>query len=291
MDLVISIVAYNNTLNEIQHLLNELNKLNLKKYICIVDNSDKEVLNKKEVEPYNVRYFKPAENIGFGRGHNIVLKKYIEVTKNFLIINPDIFISANDVEKAVNFINNNKNIGILAPKVIHNEVNKSREYHLSSTCHLVPTPFNLFAKRFFSKYFKKSIDFYNLESMDKDKIQFVPNLSGCCLFVSSLALKNIGFFDERFFLYMEDVDFVRRFVKSYWTIYFPEIEAIHERKSLSYKQIKYLLIHLFSAIKYFNKWGWFFDKERKNINNITLKLLNSQLDEIIKNHIPLKLNI
>ncbi len=270
MEIIISMVLYNNTFHEIEPILKELNKVRLKKRICIVDNSQNS-LNESLLSKFAIEYIKTGKNLGFGKGHNIVFRKYIEKSEIFLILNPDIFIEAKHIEKAYNFMINNKEIGILAPKVLHN----TEEYHLSSTCHLIPTPFNLFSKRFFPNFFKKSIDFYNLEAMKKEQIQFVPNLSGCCLFISSNAFKKVGYFDERFFLYMEDVDFVRRVAKYFYTIYFPEIEALHKRASLSYRKIKYLLIHLISAIKYFNKWGWFFDRERDKINKKTLSLLNN----------------
>jgi GT2 family glycosyltransferase len=274
MDIVISMVIYNNSFQEIEKCLEELNKIKLDKTICIVDNSDKTSLHKPDLNKYNIKYYKMNKNLGFGKAHNFIFKKYLDLTNVFFIINPDIFISATDIEKGYQVINENKNIAILAPKVIQDNIGVKEGYHLSSTCHLLPTPFNLFAKRFFPKFFKSSIDQYNLEFMDKEKVQFIPNLSGCCLFIKADCLKKIGFFDYRFFLYMEDVDFVRRMAKYFDTLYYPEITAVHSRGSLSYKKIKYLLIHISSAIKYFNKWGWVIDNERKEINNHTLKLIN-----------------
>lgn len=55
----------------------------------------------------------------------------------------------------------------------------------------------------------------------------------------------------------------RRIGQKYKVIYFPEAEIFHEHGKASYKSRKLMMFHVKSAIKYFNKWGWFFDKERK----------------------------
>ena len=78
-------------------------------------------------------------------------------------------------------------------------------------------------------------------------------------------LKENGF-DERFFMYLEDVDLSRRMYK-YKNYYYPDISVIHKHNKESYKTLKMTFIHIKSAIKYFNKWHWFFDRGRKEINS------------------------
>ncbi len=107
------------------------------------------------------------------------------------------------------------------------------------------------------------------------KIIYVPYLSGCFMFFRTEALKQAGLFDERFFMYLEDVDLSRRIHKHYRTVYYPEISVFHQYEKGSYKNSKLLKYHLQSAIKYFNKWGYFFDKDRQEINKKILKKLNA----------------
>jgi GT2 family glycosyltransferase len=78
------------------------------------------------------------------------------------------------------------------------------------------------------------------------------------------------FFDERFFMYCEDFDFIRRLHRIGKTIYYPDVSIIHNHAKESYKSKKMMTEHIKSAIKYFNKWGWFFDKERKTMNKQVL---------------------
>lgn len=78
-------------------------------------------------------------------------------------------------------------------------------------------------------------------------------------------------FDQRLFMYMEDVDLCRRIHKYFRTVFYPDAQVYHQNGQGSYKNLLLLKHHIFSAIKYFNKWGWFVDEERKSINR---KILN-----------------
>jgi len=95
----------------------------------------------------------------------------------------------------------------------------------------------------------------------------IPNLPGCFMFVRTNILVEIGGFDEKFFLYVEDVDLTRRLHEKSVTLYYPKIVIKHSLARASYKELKHGLYHVASAIYYFNKWGWFNDRERIAINN------------------------
>lgn len=73
-------------------------------------------------------------------------------------------------------------------------------------------------------------------------------------------------FDERYFMYMEDVDLVRRLGRLGKTLYAPQVHIVHEYAKGSYGNKKLLVFHLKSGLRYFNKWGWFFDEERRKKN-------------------------
>lgn len=72
-------------------------------------------------------------------------------------------------------------------------------------------------------------------------------------------------------MYMEDVDLTRRVHKYFKTIFLPDVTIVHSHRSGSYKSFRLLRIHIVSAIKYFNKWGWFFDRERREWNREVLE--------------------
>jgi len=99
----------------------------------------------------------------------------------------------------------------------------------------------------------------------------VPFLSGCFMFFRTQVLKDIGLFDENIFMYMEDIDINRRIHAKYKTIYYPNVSVYHEYERGSHKNLRLLRISIESSIKYFNKWGWFFDKQRNIMNNKILE--------------------
>ena len=80
------------------------------------------------------------------------------------------------------------------------------------------------------------------------------------------ALCDIGGFDERFFMYPEDIDLTRRIHQQYRTMYVPFVTVVHHHRAASYKSPRMLRIHIVNMIRYFNKWGWLFDAERRRIN-------------------------
>jgi hypothetical protein len=93
------------------------------------------------------------------------------------------------------------------------------------------------------------------------------------MFLRVSALKSEGIFDERFFMYMEDVDITRRLHAKYKTLFFPNVSVYHRFSRLSYHRWSISLIHMASVVKYFNKWGWFYDSGRRRFNKKLLKEL------------------
>ena len=110
-----------------------------------------------------------------------------------------------------------------------------------------------------------------------DKIMDVPYLSGSFMFLRTEALRDVGLFDERFFMYPEDIDLTRRLHAKYRTVFYPDVQVIHNHAQASYKNSKMLLIHIVNTIKYCNKWGWIFDKERREMNRKILQKRHSEL--------------
>jgi GT2 family glycosyltransferase len=77
-------------------------------------------------------------------------------------------------------------------------------------------------------------------------------------------------YDDNYFMYFEDWDLSRRMHKKYKTIYYPLVSVYHGYESGANKSFKLFKIFIQSAITYFNKWGWFFDKDRKQMNKKAL---------------------
>jgi GT2 family glycosyltransferase len=241
--------------------------------IYLIDNSPTDILSCLASLDSRIEYIFNNANLGFGKAHNIALKRSIEENIPYhLVLNPDVYFEGGVLEELHHFMENNPDVGLVMPKVLYPDGT------LQYLCKLLPTPLDLFGRRFlnfgpFRKIVEKRNEVYELRFTGYDKIMEVPYLSGCFMFIRTEVLKKVGLFDERFFMYLEDTDLSRRIHRVAKTVYYPYVYVYHEYGKGSYKSLKLLYYHIKSAIKYFNKYGWFFDKEREEINKKILKKL------------------
>ena len=214
-----------------------------------------------------VEYIFNDKNLGYGAGHNIAIRESIYDNIPFhLVINPDILLNAQDIDTMYQFILQNSEIGCLMPKVLY--PNGELQY----LCKLLPTPMDVFGRRFLpQKWIRKRNEKYEMRSSGYDEMMNVPYLSGCFMLLRTQAVQKVRLFDERFFMYPEDMDLTRRIHRDYLTVYFPRVSIIHNHEHASYKSLRMLWIHVVNMCRYFNKWGWFFDKERDLFNSIAIK--------------------
>lgn len=259
---ITSIVLYKHSYAELKATLNSLFAVPSIDKVILVDNHQSDwaatLLHPKVI------YEKSAGNFGFGYGHNTAIRKYAAESDYFLICNPDIYFEAEEFEKLINFAQTQSE-GLFLPKIIYE--NGENQYG----ARLLPSPLNLFARRFSPAYAKKLDQQYLLKKFSITQPVFVPYLSGCFMLFRSDVLSNLGGFDERFFMYMEDVDLSRRCAEKFGTIYYPYATVIHQHEQASYKNPELLKAHLKSALQYFNKWGWYYDSARKKLNKMCLR--------------------
>jgi GT2 family glycosyltransferase len=241
--------------------------------IYLIDNSPTDILSCLASLDSRIEYIFNNANLGFGKAHNIALKRSIEENIHYhLVLNPDVYFGGGVLEELHHFMENNPDVGLVMPKVLYPDGT------LQYLCKLLPTPLDLFGRRFlnfgpFRKIVEKRNEVYELRFTGYDKIMEVPYLSGCFMFIRTEVLKKVGLFDERFFMYLEDTDLSRRIHRVAKTVYYPYVYVYHEYGKGSYKSLKLLYYHIKSAVKYFNKYGWFFDKEREEINKKILEKL------------------
>ncbi len=237
--------------------------------LTIVDNSPDDRL-RQYCEIPKITYIFNHENVGYGRAHNIVLQQNLDRSIYHLVLNPDVYFDPSTLEKIFHFMEEQPQAGLAMPKVF------SADHQVQMVCKLLPTPFDLAIRRFFpfKQWVSKFTGRYEMKESGYDRIMNVPFLSGCFMFLRMEALKQTGFFDERFFLYAEDTDLSRRIHLQFETLFFPGAEIVHLHARGSYKDFYLTLQNLKSAIQYFNKWGWFFDVERQRINQRTLSSIN-----------------
>ena len=137
---------------------------------------------------------------------------------------------------------------------------------------LLPSPFSILLRKIKkpASLYQKFIDEYELRNVPKNKIYDAPILSGCFTLLNLEAIKKVGFYNDAYFMYFEDWDLSRRIHQHYKTIYFPVVSVFHGYDSGANKSIRLFKVFINSAITYFNRWGWFFDPERNEINKRAL---------------------
>jgi GT2 family glycosyltransferase len=261
-----SIVLYNTDMVQLKTVIDSYNPSN-NKLLYLIDNSPvKSNIESILLSFNNIKYFFVGSNKGYGAGHNIAIRMAIESdTAYHVVLNPDLEFESIIIDKIADFMDRDSDIAQVMPKIL------SPNGDIQYLCKLIPTPLDLFLKRFLPEsLFKKNTIRYQLKFANYDKVMNVPYLSGCFMFFRISALKTIGLFDEAFFMYPEDIDITRRMHKEFKTIYYPDVSIVHIHASESYKNLNLFMIHLVNIIRYFNKWGWIYDKERKEINKNVL---------------------
>ena len=103
----------------------------------------------------------------------------------------------------------------------------------------------------------------------------VPVITGCFSLIRMSVFNELEKYDERFFMYFEDTDLSRRIHERFKTLYYPKVNVFHGYERGAAKSFTLFLVFIKSAIIYFNKYGWFIDKERDVINKKVLTSLKS----------------
>jgi GT2 family glycosyltransferase len=230
-------------------------------YKVVVDNSP--VSNSREIfESYGWTYFHDPKNPGFGASHNFIFNNFSHLAEYHLILNPDISFEGKIISDLIYFLSNNPESGCVMPKVFY------PNGELQRLAKLLPSPIDWIIRRMPFKGLKNIINRrLELHNANYESGVFkVPFVSGCFLMFKTSVIIKIGFFDERFFMYTEDTDLSRRlWISRCFAYYYGDVSVVHEYKKESSTNLNLFKIHVISAIKYFNKWGWF-DEERKIIN-------------------------
>ena len=266
-DLITSVVLYDSNYSDIEKYITQYFEKNVNQKLVFVNNSEEDKIREYindivGINKYDIDYVFSGDNLGYGKGNNVAINKYIGQGKYFLISNLDIEFSIESIKQLIDRADMIGEFGVLMPKISY------RSGENQYLCKLLPTPMNLFGRRFL-KFMKKHIEkenkTYEYRFTNYDIDMEVPYLSGCFMFTKYENLINENGFDKRYFMYLEDTDLSRRMFK-YKNYYIANIEVFHDFKKESHKSKKMTIAHMKSAIQYFNKWGWLFDKERKKIN-------------------------
>jgi GT2 family glycosyltransferase len=262
-----SIVVYKNDPHQLMRAIRSFLQARLRHRLLVIDNSPGDDLRSLCLDN-GAEYLFVGANRGFGAGHNLGMSKLLNESAYHLIMNPDVYFGKGVLERLHEFMQSNLDVGLVMPKVLYPDGS------LQYLCKRLPTPWDFLIRRFlpgFAKPFLRArMDWYECRDQNYGELMEVAFLSGCFMFSRCSVLRRVGLFDERFFMYLEDVDLTRRIKRVARTVYFPEVAIFHEFQG-SQKSFRLLLHHLRSTIAYFNKWGWYFDQERVAMNKVSAR--------------------
>lgn len=268
-----SVVTFHTRHDELQRLIDCAMQSPVE-CLYVIDNSSNDELRGFVSGNPRIKYIHSL-NRGYGAGHNIAIRKSVESNADYhVVLNPDVYWQGDVIGELCRFMDGRTTCGLVMPQILYPS---GEVQHL---CKLLPTPMDLFGRRFIPiRSYQRRHDYhYELQWTGYDKTMEVPSLSGCFMFMRCDVLKRVGGFDERFFMYAEDLDLCRRIGEVSETMFYPPVRVIHEYEKGSYKNRKLLRYHIASVVKYFNKWGWLFDGKRRKRNSSCLKKIKNPND-------------
>lgn len=234
--------------------------------LYIVDHSSDRSLQPLAGISPRIRYIR-HRNEGYGSGHNVAIRLAMSQGSRYhAVINPDISFGDDVLSRITSYMDTHTDVGMIMPKILYPD--GSLQYH----CKMVPTPFDLIARRFLpGRLTTARRHRFELRFSGYDRIMNIPYLCGCFMVLRTDALRAVGLFDERFFMYPEDIDLTRRIHERFLTLYYPEVSVTHAYAAESRTNPRMLAIHAVNMVRYFNKWGWLRDKKRRAINDHLLR--------------------
>lgn len=272
-NITVIIINYNSSLNT-NRLINSLEK-KIKKYInqiIIIDNNSVDVNNL--ITNNKIQTIKNENNLGFAKAVN----QGIKLSKNniILLINPDCYLENNSIIRSIIKINNNKNIGAIGGKI---KKPNSNDYHL--TANTKPNfltglfEFTNLKKIFQNNFFTNK--FWIEKTYKSKKTINVNSLCGAYIIFRKRLGNKLNLFDERYFLYMEDIDFGNKINEmGYKVVFDPESEITHIGGASSGSKYGTVLKHWYKSRKIY------FQKHLSPIESIILTVIFTLEEQFLK---------
>ncbi len=245
----------------IASLMEDIKTSALSVQVVVVDNASDDGIESYLKSAYpEVRCIPLTENKGFGAAQNIGMSA-VPATYYFAL-NPDTeFIEPRTLQRLYEWMESHPRVGMVGPKIFYPD--KTLQY----SCWRFPT----FWQPLFSRTTlgnkgigKKRADHFLMKDFSHNETRPVDALMGSAMFVRGRAIQDVGMFDERFWMYFEDIDWSRSMWEAGWPVYYVHdicIQHTHGRGSAKVSGViqsllknKLTRIHVMSWLAYMWKW-------------------------------------
>ncbi len=189
-----------------------------------------------------------GKNRGFGAAHNEII--FRTVSDYHVILNPDIVVEPTTIARLASYLDEHPEAVLATPLILNTDGT------VQAVPRVLPKRRYMFAGQLerFGGVFRRWRDEYTRRTETFAQPTPITFCTGCFMMVRTAALKEIGGFDDRFFMYMEDADLSRRLSAHGELVLVPDVAVTHRWEKASGKSLKFLKIHLRSMRLYFAKW-------------------------------------
>ena len=248
-----SIVTYHTADDELRTCLDALLASPGIRIVHIIDNSSDGATEKLATQYAPRVTYTPHPNTGYGDAHNVALRRTLDTgTPYHLVINSDVYFTAGTLERCLAYMDAHPEAGL-------------------------PTPLDMLMRGFLpQRWLASRRRRYDLIDRDPAQVINPPYHHGCFMLLRTEALRTAGLFDPRYFMYPEDIDLTRRIHRHSHTVYYPGATIVHAHRAESKTSWRMRKIHIINMLKYFHKWGFWFDTERRKFNRQLMHEIQEQ---------------
>ena len=233
----------------IKSMLEHTKAVNLTLYVVDNNSGDNTLERLKEEFPCIVAIQNPY-NRGFGNGHNTVIPNLD--SEFHVVVNPDIIVDRDAISELCRYLESHGDIGMITPMILYPD---GRDQQLPKRD---PTVLSLVGRHIFKKRLRPIVDHYQMLDTDLGQVCDVEFATGCFFVIRTELFRLLGGFDERWFMYYEDMDLTRRARSHMRVVYYPDTSVYHAWSRSSSHSFKYFVILVRGMFRYFHKWGWKF---------------------------------
>ena len=208
--------------------IEKLEKENFELFVMVIDNASKEVFEtSREYKNFKLKVLRSEENLGFSGGQNLGIRNALKEGADFIIVlNNDTILNRKLIKSLIASFK--ADVGIVSPKIYFA---KGYEFHKDR--------YKETEKGKVFWYAGGIIDWSNViakhrgvDEVDKEqysKVSEIEFATGCCMALRKEIFQNVGFFDDKYFLYLEDCDLSKRVkMKKLKVIYQPNAVLWHK---------------------------------------------------------------